>query len=63
MQERLGRPTLTTIDAIAQSLALGPIFSSIMLAALVAGAAGAAAPLAMLIAVEGFRARGWVVRL
>lgn len=63
MQERLGRPTLTTIDAIAQSLALGPIFSSIMLAALVAGAAGAAAPLAMLIAVVGCLALGWIVSL
>lgn len=44
--QRLGhRPTLTVWDAIAQSLSIGPIFSSAFVAFLIAGAAGGAAPL------------------
>ncbi|HVU65581.1 MAG TPA: APC family permease [Ktedonobacteraceae bacterium] len=58
---RLGRPVLTTWDAIAQSLAIGPIFSSAFVAFLIAGAAGGAAPLSALIGAVGVLALGWVV--
>lgn len=62
--QRLGRsPTLTTWDAIAQSLAIGPIFSSAFVAFLIAGAAGGAAPLAVLIGAIGVLALGWVISL
>jgi len=61
--QRLGRPVLTTVDAIAQSLAIGPIFSSAFVAYLIAGAAGGAAPLAVLVGAVGVLALGWVVTL
>ncbi|HET8840172.1 MAG TPA: hypothetical protein VFN35_01835, partial [Ktedonobacteraceae bacterium] len=48
-QTRLGKPVLKTFDAIAQSLALGPVFSAVFIAALIANASGGAAPLATLI--------------
>jgi amino acid transporter len=62
--QRLGhRPTLTTWDAIAQSLSIGPIFSSAFVAFLIAGAAGGAAPLATLIGAVGVLALGWLIAL
>src|SRR2546421_4389028 len=62
--QRLGhRPVLTTWDAIAQSLAIGPIFSSAFVAFLIAGAAGGAAPLSTLIGTIGVLALGWVITL
>lgn len=62
--QRLGhRPTLTTWDAIAQSLAIGPIFSSAFVAFLIAGAAGGAAPLSTLIGAVGVLALGWLISL
>lgn len=61
--QRLGRPVLTTLDAIAQSLAIGPIFSSAFVAFLIAGVAASAAPLATLIGAIGVLALGWVVSL
>jgi amino acid transporter len=61
--QRLGRPVLTTLDAIAQSLAIGPIFSSAFVAFLIAGAAGGAAPLAVLVGAVGVLALGWVITL
>ncbi len=62
-QRRLGTPVLTTLDAIAQSLAIGPVFSAVFLAVLIAGAAGGAAPLATLIGAIGVLAVGWVITL
>src|SRR5260370_5975556 len=60
--QRLGhRPTLTVWDAIAQSLAIGPIFSSAFVAFLIAGAAGGAAPLSTLIGAVGVLALGWLI--
>jgi amino acid transporter len=59
----LGPPVLSTIDAIAQSLAIGPVFSAIFLAALVARAAGSAAPLATVIGAGGAICVGWVIVL
>src|SRR5256885_7120262 len=62
--QRLGyRPTLTTLDAIAQSLAIGPTFSSAFVAFLIAGAAGGAAPLSTLIGAVGVLALGWLISL
>src|SRR5436305_2064396 len=61
--QRLGRPVLTTWDAIAQSLAIGPIFSSAFVAFLIAGSAGGAAPLSTLIGVVGVLALGWLISL
>lgn len=62
--QRLGhRPTLTTWDAIAQSLAIGPIFSSAFVAFLIAGSAGGAAPLSTLIGAVGVLALGWLISL
>src|SRR5437588_1412416 len=61
--QRLGHPVLTTLDAIAQSLAIGPIFSSAFVAFLIAGAAGGAAPIAAMIGAIGVLALGWVITL
>ncbi len=62
--QRLGhRPNLTTWDAIAQSLSIGPIFSSAFVAFLIAGAAGGAAPLSTLIGAVGVLALGWLIAL
>lgn len=60
---RLGKPVLTTIDAVAQSLAIGPVFSVAFVAVLLAGAAGSVAPLSTLIGAVGMLALGWVISL
>lgn len=59
----LGRPVLTTIDAIAQSLAIGPVFSAALLGALIANAAGPVAPLAVLLGAAGMLVVAWVITL
>ncbi len=61
--QRLGHRNLTTWDAIAQSLSIGPIFSSAFVAFLIAGAAGGAAPLSTLIGAIGVLALGWLITL
>lgn len=61
--QRLGHRNLTTWDAIAQSLSIGPIFSSAFVAFLIAGAAGGAAPLSTLIGAIGVLALGWLIAL
>ncbi len=58
---QLGKPKLTVLDAIAQSLAIGPVLSAGLLASFVAGAAGSAAPLATLIGAIGSICVGWVI--
>lgn len=60
---RLGQPVLTTADAIAQSLAIGPVFSAAFVAFLIAGAAGGVAPLATLIGAVGTLAVAWIITL
>jgi amino acid transporter len=60
-EQQLGPPVLSTVDAIAQSLAIGPVFSAIFLAALVARAAGSAAPLATAIGAVGAICVGWII--
>lgn len=62
-QVQLGKPTLTVIDAIAQSLAIGPVLSAVLLASFVAAVAGSAAPLAALIGAIGSICVGWVIVL
>lgn len=61
--QRLGKPVLTTLDAVAQSLAIGPVFSAAFVAVLLAGAAGGVAPLATLIGAVGMLALCWVISL
>lgn len=60
-KQQLGAPKLTVIDAIAQSLAIGPVLSAGLLATLVAGAAGSAAPLALLIGAIGSICVGFAI--
>jgi amino acid transporter len=62
-QVQLGKPTLTVVDAIAQSLAIGPVLSAVLLASFVAAVAGSAAPLAALIGAIGSICVGWVIVL
>ncbi len=61
--QRLGRPILTTWEAIAQSLAIGPIFSTAFVAVFVVAAAGAATPLSILLAAVGMLCVGWIIAL
>lgn len=61
--QHLGPPVLSTVDAIAQSLAIGPVFSAIFLAALIAREAGSSAPLATMVGAFGAICVGWVIVL
>jgi hypothetical protein len=61
--EQLGKPKLTVLDAIAQSLAIGPVLSAGLLAGLIAGAAGSAAPLSTILGSIGSICVGWVIVL
>jgi amino acid transporter len=57
----LGERKLTTIHAIGQSLAIGPIFSGAVLAALVASVAGYNTPLSVLLGALGALALAYVI--
>jgi amino acid transporter len=59
----LGRPVLTTSDAVGQALAVGPIQGAGFVAFLIAGTAGSAAPLVLLLATAGALSLGWAVSL
>lgn len=59
----LGRPTLTTADAVGQALAVGPIQGAGFVAFLIAGTAGAAAPLVLVLATAGALSLGWTLSL
>jgi amino acid transporter len=59
----LGRPKLTTIHAIGQSLAVGPIFSAGAILATVAATSGFNTPLAVLFAFVGSLALAYVISL
>lgn len=61
--ERLGRGVLTLFDCIAQSLSIGPIFSTAFVAFLIAGIAAGSAPVAVIIGAIGVLALGYVVSL
>ena len=59
----LGERRLTTIHAIGQSMAIGPIFSAGLLTSLVAGAAGYNTPLSVLLGSIGALCLGYCVAL
>ena len=59
----LGERRLTTIHAIGQSLAVGPIFSAGLLTGLVASVAGFNTPLSVLLGLLGALGLGYVVSL
>lgn len=56
--QRLGREVLTLFDCVAQSLSIGPIFSTAFVAFLIAGIAAGAAPVAVIIGIVGVLALG-----
>ena len=58
---QLGERRLTTIHAIGQSLAVGPIFSAGLLTGLVASVAGFTTPLSVLLGTIGALALGYVI--
>jgi amino acid transporter len=60
-EQRLGKPVLTTLDAIAQSMAIGPVFSAVALGALIAGVAGAGATFVTLLGAVASLCIGWVI--
>ena len=57
----LGERRLTTWHAVAQSMAIGPIYSAAIYGAFVAGIAGGVGPAVVLITAIGVLALGWVV--
>src|SRR5919201_4945758 len=66
--EKLGQAGLRFVDVVAQTVGfMGPVFGSILLIALVVGAnnagkgAGAATPIAIIIAAIGVTALGWII--
>ena len=59
----LGEKHLTTIHAIGQSLAIGPIFSAGLLAGLIASVAGFSTPASVLLASIGAMALAYIVSL
>ena len=62
-QGHLGERRLTTIHAIGQSLAIGPMFSAGLLTGLVASVAGFSTPLSVLLGAIGAVCLGYVVSL
>jgi amino acid transporter len=62
-QEHLGERKLTTIHAIGQSLAIGPMFSAGLLTGLVASVAGFSTPLSVLLGTIGAICLGYVISL
>lgn len=60
-RNRLGRPTLTTADAVGQALAVGPIQGAGFVLFLIAGTAGAATPLVLVLALAGAMSLAWVI--
>jgi amino acid transporter len=62
-QAHLGERKLTTIHAIGQSLAIGPMFSAGLLTGLVASVAGFSTPLSVLLGTIGAVCLGYVISL
>src|SRR5579875_1078 len=62
-QGHLGERRLTTIHAIGQSLAIGPMFSAGLLTGLVASAAGFNSPLSVLLGGVGVLCLAYVISL
>jgi amino acid transporter len=59
----LGRPTLSTVEALAESFAIGPISAVGLITFLIAGAAGSATPLVVVIVFAGSLGLAWAVSL
>jgi amino acid transporter len=62
-QGNLGERRLTTIHAIGQSLAIGPMFSAGLLTGLIASVAGFSTPLSVLLGTVGAICLGYVISL
>jgi len=62
-QPHLGERKLTTIHAIGQSLAIGPMFSAGLLTGLIASVAGFSTPLSVLLGTIGAICLGYVISL
>ena len=57
----LAQGQLTTVDCIAQSLAVGPIFSGAALGSLVAILSGGVGPFVIVLVAVGFLGLGWTI--
>src|SRR5579875_448706 len=62
-QGHLGERKLTTLHAIGQSLAIGPMFSAGLLTGLIASVAGFSTPLSVLLGTIGAICLGYVISL
>ena len=58
---RLGQKRLSTIDCVAQSLAVGPVFSAALLGAILTSLAGGVGPFTIILTVIGVLGIGWTV--
>ena len=58
---RLGSKNLTTVDCVAQSLAVGPVLSAVLLGAILASLSGGVGPITLVITVIGILGIGWTV--
>ena len=58
---RLGNKQLGTIDCVAQSLAVGPIFSAALLGAILFGLSGGVSPFVVVLTFIGMLGIGWTV--
>ena len=58
---RLASGQLTTIDCVAQSLAVGPIFSAAAVGSLVAGLSGGVGPFIIVVVTVGLLGLGWTI--
>ncbi len=60
-QAHLGKKELTTLHAIGQSLALGPIFSAALFIGFISAFAGFSSPVSILLGGLGVLALGYVI--
>ena len=60
-RDHLAAPKLRTIHAVAQSLAIGPIYSAAVLGGVIASIAGGVSPAVLVIALPGVLSLAWVV--
>jgi amino acid transporter len=58
---RLGSKNLSTVDCVAQSLAVGPVLSAVLLGSILAGLAGGVGPITLVFTVIGILGIGWTV--
>jgi amino acid transporter len=58
---RLGNKQLSTVDCVAQSLAVGPVFSAALLGSILAGLTGGVGPFTLILTLIGILGIGWTV--